>query len=282
MSATAEATVPFESSPASDEKKKEPKPTKTLPTNRVAYPKQIEIIRAFGALGGSDRKAASNVDVSKVVNLHAATVGLSVPFLVDCQFLTKGPEGLVPAEEVAEFAGAYEWNADTAFHRVAPILRRTWFYTKLEPTLRFKPLSKADAIQELSLASNASPAYRSQLETLLDYLAQAGIVSLDGDQVRLIRTGPGSQNTAATQEQEDKTVQTAKKELPATTDESRSVVHTSFASQSAGIIQFNISVKVDMTEFAGWEPSRIAAFFAGIAQVLAAKGQVEEKSSKTI
>jgi len=30
-----------------------------------------------------------------------------------------------------------------------------------------------------------------------------------------------------------------------------------------------------MAEFAGWDPARITAFFGGIAQVLAAKGQLE-------
>jgi hypothetical protein len=31
-----------------------------------------------------------------------------------------------------------------------------------------------------------------------------------------------------------------------------------------------------MQELANWRPDRISAFFAGIAQVLAAKGEVEE------
>lgn len=33
-----------------------------------------------------------------------------------------------------------------------------------------------------------------------------------------------------------------------------------------------------MQEFSGWEPERIAAFFNGIAAVLAAKGAVEQKA----
>ena len=44
-------------------------------------------------------------------------------------------------------------------------------------------------------------------------------------------------------------------------------------------MQFHVSVRVDMKEFSGWQPDRIAAFFGGIAQVLAAKGTVEKEAS---
>jgi hypothetical protein len=54
---------------------------------------------------------------------------------------------------------------------------------------------------------------------------------------------------------------------------------TAFVSDAAGVVQFNISVKVDMTEFATWTPERIAAFFAGVAAVLAAKGKMEKENA---
>ena len=44
----------------------------------------------------------------------------------------------------------------------------------------------------------------------------------------------------------------------------------------AGTVNFNVSVRVEMTEFATWKPERIAAFFNGMAQVLAAKANVEK------
>lgn len=42
-----------------------------------------------------------------------------------------------------------------------------------------------------------------------------------------------------------------------------------------GVVQFHVSVKVDMAEFAHWQADRIAAFFNGIAAVLAAKGALD-------
>lgn len=274
MSEAAETTVPF-ASPAqpAEEKRKEPKPSKTLPTNRVAFAKQLEIARAFGALSGPEGKAVSNVDVSKVVNLHSATVGLATPFLTDAGFLKKGNEGLLPAEEVGEFSAAYEWNPETAFTRCAPIIRRTWFFAALEPKLRFNPMSKAAAIQELAMAAGAGPSYKTQIETLIDYMVLSGVVSSDGDQLRLARQSQASEGS--------RPMATPRAEPTAAAEETfpRAAVNSSFTSQPAGVVAFNISVKVDMAELAGWEPTRIAAFFAGIAQVLSAKGAIEERTA---
>ncbi len=57
------------------------------------------------------------------------------------------------------------------------------------------------------------------------------------------------------------------------------VIATTFSMPAEGIVQFNISVKVNAQDFAGWSPDRITAFFGGIAQVLAAKGALERDAS---
>jgi hypothetical protein len=51
-----------------------------------------------------------------------------------------------------------------------------------------------------------------------------------------------------------------------------------FTQPTEGVVQFHISVKVEMAEFSNWKPDRIAAFFGGIAQVLAAKAAVEKNA----
>ena len=51
------------------------------------------------------------------------------------------------------------------------------------------------------------------------------------------------------------------------------MVSKAFKLPTDGIVQFHVSVKVNMAEFAGWEPSKIQAFFSGIAKVLAANGE---------
>jgi len=53
-----------------------------------------------------------------------------------------------------------------------------------------------------------------------------------------------------------------------------------FFGTTEGAVNFNVSVRVDMGEFASWKPERIAAFFNGMAQVLAAKADVEKSGSE--
>ena len=52
-------------------------------------------------------------------------------------------------------------------------------------------------------------------------------------------------------------------------------VQTALQSTDGGVT-FNVNVQVDMAEFATWRPERISAFFRGIAEVLAAKADVEK------
>ena len=66
---------------------------------------------------------------------------------------------------------------------------------------------------------------------------------------------------------------------PPTKPKASSGVQTAFSAPTEGVVQFHISVKVDMGEFKGWEADRIASFFGGIAQVLTAKGKMEEKAT---
>jgi hypothetical protein len=264
-----------EESQGNSAKTKVPRPTRALPTNRVATGKQYDILRAFGAVSGPDGNAVTNVEVSKIVELHQSTVGLVTPFLADIGLLTKTNDGLVPVQEVQDYAASYEWNPESAFQRVAPVLKRTWFFERLLPKLRFSALPRDKALTELAMASNAAPSFRGQLETLLEYLAEAGLIADDGGQIRLLQSSEASNGGSDMDDQKPTTttVQVAQ-------DYQRSQpVATMFSSPAAGVVKFNISVNVDMTEFAGWSPERITAFFAGVAQVLAAKGSIEKKAA---
>jgi hypothetical protein len=256
-------------------KSKSHRPTRNLPTNRVALSKQFDLLRAFGAASGPDGNPTTNVDVSKIVGLHQATVGLAVPFFVDVGFLAKVSDGVVPAQEIQDYTASYEWNPETAFQRVAPILRESWFFTRILPKLRYGRLTRKDAITELSMAASAGPTFKGQLDTLIDYLTEAGLVVDDGGQLRLGQPGEDQAASNGNGYGADIAPRNAPNE-PDTGSRAQPMV-TSFASPTAGVVKFNISVNVDMTEFAGWSPERITAFFSGVAQVLAAKGKMEEK-----
>jgi hypothetical protein len=57
-------------------------------------------------------------------------------------------------------------------------------------------------------------------------------------------------------------------------------VTTAFSQMAQGAMRFNVSFDVDMSEMASWRADRIAAFFNGLAQVLAAKAEVEKTAHR--
>jgi hypothetical protein len=271
----ARATAPAAPPPQQPERAR---PTQVLPTNRIAFQKQLDSLRAFGAASEPNRRAVQLTELAGIIGLHVNTLSLINPFFVDAQFVQRTPEGFIPAQEVVDYTRAYEWNKETAAQRLAPIISRTWFAQAVVPKLRYRAVSEAEAIQDLANAATAPPHYRGHLETLLDYMQAAGLIARENEQVRLLQAPTAS--AAPEPPRTDATTAAPSEQREASTTPRHSPVSTSFANPTAGVVQFQVSVKVDMAEFAGWEPQRITSFFAGIAQVLAAKGAIEEQTTE--
>jgi hypothetical protein len=262
-------------------KQQTPKPTRILPTARISFPKQLDILRAFAAASGPSNKLVVLKEVADIVKLAPNTITLATPFWADVKFIQrKEGQGFTPASELMEYAHAYNWNKDTAAYKLASLLSDTWFWQALEPKLNYGELSEDEAITALAERSTAGPDYKSQLRVILDYLDAAGMVKRENGMVQIVK---GAQPRAAAQ---PATHTQSEKPAAASSSESksaplpRSSVTTNFSQPMQGVVQFDVSVKVDMSEFAGWQPARIAAFFNGIAQVLSAKGAIEQESSR--
>lgn len=250
------------------------RPIKTLPTDRIQFEKQLDLLRAYAAVSGPSRKAVTNKDVAAVVGMVASTVSISNKFFSEMGFLSQAADGgYVPTADVVSYARAYEWKPDTASHKLAPTVLGTWFAQKVVPKLRFRPMPEEEAIADLADEAHAGPSYASQLRVLLDYLEAAGIVTTDD--AGQLRLGPAANATVS-----EPTATTAgAAEPPKEPAAKAAAVATGFAAPTEGVVQFHVSVKVDMAEFEGWEAERIASFFSGIAQVLAAKSKIEEGAS---
>jgi hypothetical protein len=100
----------------------------------------------------------------------------------------------------------------------------------------------------------------------LSYLEAAGLISWEGTQITQILSSHQSDASSHSKERES----VAPK---------GSAVTSVFTQSMEGLVQFNVSVKVNMSEFSGWHPDRISRFFSGIAEVLAAKGAMEKEST---
>jgi hypothetical protein len=244
-----------------------------LPTPRITFSKQLDILRAFAAASGPTGKVASNDDVGEIVKMNASTISLANPFLASGGLITKTDGGYIPCSEVMSFLRAYEWSPDTAAQKLAPVLAKTWFAEELLSKLAFGPMSADEAIQDLADAASAAPEYRGQLEILLDYLAVAGLIQRDGNQ---IKKGGTVVTSSATTPLEASAPAKSDNSPPPQESPPKPIVPTFFGT-TEGAVNFHVSVRVDMGEFANWKPDRIAAFFSGMAQVLAAKANVEKK-----
>lgn len=252
------------------------KPNKALPTVRIAFAKQLDLLRAYAAASGPSARMVNLKDVAEIVQMSATTIPLANPFFVDVKFVirTEG-QGMTPATELLDYAHAYEWDKDTAAYKLGPLLAKTWFWEALQPRLSYQELSDDQAVTLLAEKSTAGPSYKSQLRLILDYLEAAGLVRRENGMVKMVKGQTAASQPAAPSDSktEQEPIETAKgTPLP------RTAVATNFAQTKQGVVQFDISVHVDMAEFKGWQPARIAAFFNGIAQVLSAKGMVEQES----
>lgn len=248
------------------------RPTKPLPTDRIAFPKQLDILRAYAAASGSSNKAVSNRAVADIVGMNPSTISLSNSFFVALGFLYKTDVGYTPASEVMAFNLAYEWNPNIAGHKLAPLVEKSWFAQALMPKLRFRQLDEQEALTTLADVASAGPEYRSQLAVLLDYLEISGLTTFENGILRISQAipslSPSVAETIPPQEKVDIFLSPAREKAAPTPP----------TIPSSGV-SFNIDLKVDMAEFSQWPADRISAFFAGIAQVLAAKGSMNKKAS---
>lgn len=264
--------------PASPQTVKTPKvkPTQPLPTDRILFSKQLNLLRAYAALSGHEGRPVKATEVADVVKIHSNTVSLANPFFAGIGLLQKTESGFLPSAEVVAFARAYEWNQETASQKLAPIIAASWFAKALLPKLGYNKMPLKEAIEDLAQAASAGREYKGQSRTLIDYLEAAGLVQRDGDYLSKASMNASSSGMASHAENQQAGPQQDHKDSAT----SRSGVSSGFSQMTGGVVQFNISVKVDMTEMSGWSPDRISAFFSGIAQVLAAKGAVEKQASQ--
>lgn len=252
------------------------RPAHVMPTVRIATKKQFDILRAYGVAGENGRPVGLK-EVAEIVKLHPGTVTYATPFFKDTGVLLKAATpGFAASPEVIAYSRAYQWNLDTAARELAPVFSKTWFARTLMTPLSYSGSMKVeDAISKLAQVAAATPEYRSHLEVLLEFLEGVGIILREGDMIR--------KTNYVASVGEPEFVAAATPTLAPAIEPQRSaslVPGTGTAFQSTqGKVRFNVSVDLDMSEFAGWRADRITAFFGGIAQVLAAKANIEQESA---
>lgn len=233
---------------------------KQLPTDRIRVEKQFEIIRAFAAASGGDRRPVSNKQAATIVGLSDATLSLGNPFLVDTGIVEKTDAGFVPSQEAVDFKRATELGEERPEARLAPLLRKTWFFEILRPKLEFQALPESTALTDIGVQVGAGKSDLSRVRALIDYLHIAGVVQRDSGMLTLPRADPVRK------------VDEIKSDQPKNNSNS----HTDRQPNGLGAITFNVNVNVSMEDLLGWDAQRIAAFMDGVKGILRAqKGAID-------
>lgn len=264
-------TIPPQEGQTSKDRRE--KPGKILPTERISFSKQLDILRAYAAASGAERESVSNNDVAGIVNMSPSTTTLANAFFADIGLLQKGARGYIPSNEVFNYSRAYEWDPDTAIHKLAPFINKTWFAKALMPKLSFRSLTEDEALTSLAEAADAGPDYKNQLRTLLDYTEAVGLIKRNGDQIQ--RVSP-VKDMGDGKEAVPPPTREGKLEMEA--EEPKTVRSGLPSEPTEGVVEFHIDIKVNMAELSGWSADRISAFFSGIAKVLASKEGIEKNN----
>lgn len=238
--------------------------TRPLPFDRVTVAKQLETLRGFAAASAQGTKAVSNVEVAAIVKMARETISTCNGFFADIGLIQKGERGWIVSAEVVAFFRAFDWNKATAAHHLAPLMQAAWFGLALLPKLAFKPLDENEAIEILAAAAPAGTEHRRALRMLIEWLEATGLVKRDGTQLK------SAIPPITEQPRQETGREPANESLP------RPRVATAFSQMRQGTMRFNVSFDVDLSEMQNWQADRLAAFFNGIAQVLAAKAEVEK------
>src|SRR5690242_20052012 len=124
------------------------RPTRILPTDRVGFSKQLQLLRGYAAIvAQSGNRVVNNPEVAELVGIHQNTSNLAHPFFVDVGFLTRQGTGYAPSAEVVSYGKAFNWNAETAPQKLAPLIRRSWFAQAVLPKLAMGQLSEREVIE---------------------------------------------------------------------------------------------------------------------------------------
>jgi hypothetical protein len=236
--------------------------SRKLPTFRVGFSKQMDALRAYALLSENGTKPVHYSRVAEIIKVHEANVSSMNPFFLENGIILKASNGHMPSSAVLDYSRAYSWNADTAAAQLRPLIADAWFGAELINHLTFRPLSEDSAIEILAAKCNAGPEAKPQLRILLDFCESSGVIARANGQITLAAViGPPDL---------EQPLDSAAAVDPAPEPKPMPLAQPTKRTSDGGIT-YDVSINVSMAEMKDWTPDRITAFFAGIAQVLAAK-----------
>ena len=173
---------------------------RSLPTDRLSFDKQVDVLRAIAQMSGSNRRPVTAEDLSASIGLRGNTGGLSNKFFRDSGWVVSAGRGMYtatdPLLEYHRHLNVDPQDMGGARRHLAGAARDSWYWEVVEQLLD----GGARQTMILHALSKAAGAYdhMPQLQLILTWLEWLGLVRREGDLVLMgnAEVGPSDLGTA--------------------------------------------------------------------------------------
>ena len=157
---------------------------RSLPTDRLSFDKQVEVLRAIAQMSGNGRRPVTAEDLSAAIGLRGNTGGLSNKFFRDSGWVESAGRGMYAATEaLLEYHRHLNVDAQDvagARRNLAFVAESSWYWQAVEPMLDEGGARQTMILHALSKSAGAFE-HTQQLMSILGWLEWLGLVRREGD-----------------------------------------------------------------------------------------------------
>jgi hypothetical protein len=192
-SATASGSTGAPVPPAAGRPNARTRARKSLPTDRLKFEAQIELLQRFGRISGSQKRLVTTEEVARAQKVSANTAGLNNGFFVDAGWLQKQGRGhFIATDALLKYVQKVQFdteNAAAAAALLAETMRNSWYWQSLANQVGNGGLPRGEALVILSTEAGAGQEYKVQLDHVLNWLQYVGLIRLDEKMVMPVAAG---------------------------------------------------------------------------------------------
>jgi hypothetical protein len=262
---------PFEPPAASQRSVSRPRASKSLPTDRLKFEAQVELLGRFARLSGHGKRAVTSEEVAQAHGVSPNTASLNNGFYVESGWLERTGRGrYVATDALLEYSRRVQFdpsNAAKAAGLLAAPARNSWYWRALEAQLQHGHLPRPEALVILSSEADAVNDYRPQLENILEWLRFLCLISTEGDNISLAEIDP----TSAARDDNLATDDLAQKDHAEKPDEEKP--HLARARSKGDerdvVLALNFELRLTSSDLAALAPDQIRALYDAVGAVAA-------------
>lgn len=166
-----------------------PNPGTYLPTDRIRFDGQLNLLRAYATIGQKSTQAITNEQIAEFAHLKPETASLANPFFANLKLISWIGGGYLPSDALRRyFRDVDEQRRPDPEQNLKPLFMETWFWRELAAALdnaHPQPIPIDEAMYILRTAADVGKNADSKLQILLEYLVFVGLIRLVGGDIFL-------------------------------------------------------------------------------------------------